>query len=307
MILVTGGLGFIGSHVAEALIARGEDVLVLDNWSQPERNRENEILLKRHPRVRIVQGDAGDFLTVRRLFENYQVSKVIHLAATPGVRFSLEHPVAVMENNVIGTTVLLDEMHRAGIKDFYFSSSSSVYGNAGDDTDHPISPYAASKKATELIAYTYAHLYGMKCYGFRFFTVYGERGRPDMAPYIFTKKILNGDPITMFGDGSTSRDYTYVGDIVDGIIASMQIYPDKVFQVFDLGNNSPIQLRDFIGELATVIGKKAKLEYAPKQPGDVENTCANITKAQAYFGYKPKVKLRDGLTKFVEWFKEHEL
>lgn len=309
-ILVTGGAGFIGSHLCESLAADGHDVVALDNFDDfydPAVKRRNLESLLGSRRFRLVEGDIRDAGAVSAALEG-GVETVVHLAARAGVRPSIEQPLLYQEVNVRGTMVLLEACReRAGCK-FIFASSSSIYGNnpkvpfaESDRVDHPISPYAATKKAGELIGYTYHHLYGIPVSCLRFFTVYGPRQRPDLAIHKFARMIDAGRPIPVFGDGSMSRDFTYVSDIVDGVRRAMDRC--EGYRVYNLGGSDPVRLSDLIALLEEALGKKAIIDRRPLQPGDVERTYADLTLSRRELGFQPKTDIRTGLKNFVAWMR----
>ncbi len=310
-ILVTGGAGFIGSHVCDALLARGDEVICIDHfddyYSCKLKERNVSINLD-HPRFKLYRVDIVDYEAVKEIFEREQPEKIIHLAAKAGVRSSIQEPLKYEEINVQATINLLELSRKHSLKNFVFASSSSVYGNNHkvpfselDSTDRPVSPYAATKKAGEILCYTYHSLYGLKVSCLRFFTVYGPRGRPDMAALKFIKLINEDKEIEIYGDGSTQRDYTYVSDIVTGILCAL----DKCFgyEIFNLGGSHSLDLNHFIFVVETVLGKKAKKKYLPMQQGDVEITFADISKSKKMLGYEPKVSVEEGITKLVQWYK----
>lgn len=311
-ILVTGGAGFIGSHVCDRLLKLGKKIICIDNlnpYYSPKRKIRNIQHNFENNNFLFIAIDIQKKDHLEQIFEKNKIDKIVHLAARAGVRPSIEKPLWYRDTNVNGTINLLELAKKHKIKNFIFGSSSSVYGknkkipfSETDNVDYPISPYAASKKACELFCYTYSHLCSLNVTCLRFFTVYGPRGRPDMAPYLFTKLINEGKPIKMFGDGTTKRDYTYVSDIVDGIVEAL----DKSFrfEIINLGNNHPIELRYFISVIEKHLGKKAKIKKFPLQPGDVPITFADITKAARLIGYKPKVSIEEGMGKFIEWYKK---
>jgi UDP-glucuronate 4-epimerase len=315
-VLVTGGAGFIGSNLSEQLLALGHRVWAFDDLNdfyaptRKERNlNELEALGKSFTFVR---GDLTDARAVEDVFGAAQFDQVIHLAARAGVRPSLEDPVLYQEVNVTGTVRLLEAARKCGVKKVTIASSSSVYGvnskspfSESDPIFHPISPYAASKLACEALGHVYHHLYKMDIAMLRFFTVYGPRQRPDLAICKFVERIANGQPIPVYGDGSTARDYTYVADTVSGIIACMQ--KELGYEVFNFGNSDAVKLSYLIELLEKAIGKKAIIDRQSMQPGDVPFTCADISKAQRMLGYNPKTKIEEGIPKFVEWFRKHEL
>ena len=310
-IVVTGAAGFIGSHLCDALLARGDQVLGIDNFDSfydPTVKRANIDSCREHAAFRMHEGDIRDADFVTGVLAD-DVDVVIHLAARAGVRPSIEQPLLCQDINIHGTAVMLESAGRQGIKKFVFASSSSVYGNnekvpfaESDNVDHPISPYAASKKAGELLAYTYAHLYNMSVTCLRFFTVYGARQRPDLAIHKFTRLIDSGEAIPVFGDGSTMRDYTYIDDIIDGVVRSI----DKCagYRIYNLGESRPVSLSDLISAIETALGKKADINRLPMQAGDVNRTYADVSLARDELGYNPTTKIEDGLARFVEWYRE---
>ena len=310
-IFVTGGAGFIGSHLCEHLLANGHRVVCLDNFDDfydPHIKEQNIISALQHPAYRLVRGDIRDAAVLDDIFSREQVDCVVHLAAKAGVRPSILEPVLYMDVNVSGTANLLEAMRRHGVRRFLFGSSSSIYGNQEktpfsetDDVSRPISPYAASKHSGELLSYTYHHLYGMDVACLRFFTVYGPRQRPDLAIRKFTQLVLAGQPIPLYGDGATRRDYTFVEDIVRGITTLIG-HKGWRYEIFNIGCGSPVSLREMVDAVGLALGKTPEIEFLPKQPGDVEQTFADIGKAQAFFGYKPEVRLQEGVRRFVEWY-----
>lgn len=311
-ILVTGGGGFIGSHVAEKLLERGESVCVIDEMNDyydvavKEKNIE---ILNKYPNFRFYKGDLCDGPFLEEVWNKEKPRRVVHMAARAGVRPSIDDPIIYVKSNVEATTRLLDLARKTGNDSFVFASSSSVYGGSKksvfgetDVVDFPVSPYAATKKACELLAHTYHHLYKMNIAALRFFTVFGPRGRPDMAPLKFVEKISNGKPIQQYGDGSSSRDYTYIDDIVQGVIQSL----DKPmgFQIYNLGNGKHTRLKDFIKLVEKETERKAIIEYLPDQPGDVPRTCADISKAKTLLEYDPKTPFPQGIKMLVQWYNE---
>ncbi|MFA5075833.1 MAG: GDP-mannose 4,6-dehydratase [Patescibacteria group bacterium] len=309
-VLVTGGAGFIGSHVCDYLVNQGHEVFCLDNFNDyynPAFKEQNVAINSGKSNHHLLRGDITDLDFLKSVFTN-KFDKVIHLAARAGVRPSIADPLLYQKVNVEGTANLLEMCRQNGIKDFIFASSSSVYGNnkkipfsETDPVDNPISPYAATKKAMELLAHTYHHLFGLNCIGLRFFTVYGERGRPDMAPYLFTQWIDQGQEVKRFGQGDTKRDYTYIQDIVSGVVACLD--KDFGYEIINLGNNQPVVLSHFIAIVEGLLGKKANIKQYPMQPGDVDITYADIRKAQKLLGYQPKTTIEEGMDKFVSWYK----
>lgn len=307
-VLVTGGAGFIGSHVAARLMDEGHTVSVLDelnDYYAPALKRKNleEIGLAGS---RFHHGDICDEQFVARVFAKEKLDAVIHLAARAGVRPSLENPLLYEYANVRGTVTLLEACRRAGVKKFVFASSSSIYGVANrvpfseeDQTNLPISPYAATKIAGEKLCYTWSHLYGIDVVCLRFFTVYGPRQRPDLAIRKFIEAIDAGRSIPVFGDGSSGRDYTFVDDTVQGILAAL--HHQTRYDIFNLGNSSPISLVNLIAVIEEALGKKAVIDWQPDQPGDVPITYADIGKARRVLGYHPETTIADGIARFVEW------
>ena len=308
-VLLTGGAGFIGSHLAEALLRRGVELAILDDlngYYDPALKRANLEAVRRAGDFEFVHGDICDAPLVEELMARFRPAAVFHLAARAGVRPSLEQPALYQRVNVEGTAVLLEAARRHGVERFVFASSSSVYGAASrvpfsedDPVRAPISPYAASKIAGEALCHVYSHLYGMRIVCLRFFTVYGPRQRPDLAIRKFAESIAAGRPIPVFGDGSTGRDYTYIGDIVAGILAAAE--HDTAFDVFNLGNSSPVLLRDMIATLERVLGKPAVIDRQPLQPGDVPITYADISKARRLLGWAPQTSLETGIRRMAEW------
>lgn len=314
-VLVTGGGGFIGSHVADFLLARGDDVVIVDEMNDYYDTRIKEgnlkLLLDRYgpERVAIFKGDICDEEFITDVFEETKPKWVCHMAARAGVRPSIQDPYVYIHSNIEATTRLMELSNRYGIQNFVFASSSSVYGGSkstffseNEAVDNPVSPYAASKKACELLAYTYHHLYKLNVTGLRFFTVYGPRGRPDMAPFKFIDRVSRGVEIQQFGDGSSSRDYTYIDDIVDGIVRSID-RPHK-YEIFNLGKGSGTSLKEFIDLVQKYTQKKANIKVMPDQPGDVPYTCADVRKAQHMLGYKAKMSFEEGIKRTAKWYKE---
>merc|ERR1712124_81645 len=313
-VLVTGGAGFIGSNVAEYLLSRGDDVVIVDemnDYYDVEIKESNLRLLREsYPeegRLKIYRGDICDQDLMERIFEDEQPKWVCHMAARAGVRPSIQDPYVYIHSNIKGTTHLMELSHKYGVENFVFASSSSVYGGSkstffseDENVDNPVSPYAASKKACELLAYTYHHLYKLNITGLRFFTVYGPRGRPDMAPFKFTDRIYRGVEMQQFGDGSSSRDYTYISDIVDGVVRSIDRPYD--YQIFNLGKGDGTSLKTFINLVQKHVGKKAIIKVLPDQPGDVPYTCADVAKAKHLLGYKSKISFEDGIKRTVDWY-----
>jgi len=316
-ILLTGGAGFIGSHLAEELIRLGAKLSIvdnLDNFYALSRKRCNLREIQNAGTCEFFEIDVRDMDAMRKVAQRVQPEIVIHLAARAGVRPSIEQPALYESVNVAGTVNLLEIAREFKVQRLIFGSSSSVYGITNtvpfceDDLNtRPISPYAATKLAAELMCYTYAHLYGLTILCLRFFTVYGPRQRPDLAIHKFTALIEAGKPIPVYGDGSMGRDYTYVDDIVSGVIASLGYTPQPKlpFEVFNLGNSHPVRLVELIAQLEVATGKKARQERLPDQPGDVPITWANIDKAKRLLGYSPKTSMEQGLRNFVLWYRSN--
>lgn len=313
-VLVTGAAGFIGFHTAQEFLDQGWDVLGIDNFNSyysPELKRARAQILEQKG-LQIVQGDLCDEALLKSLFGNFQPSHVLHLAAQAGVRYSLKDPQAYVKSNLEGFVHLLEVSAKAGLEKLVYASSSSVYGRNSqtpfsikDPTNHPASLYGASKKANELIASAYHHLYGLPVVGLRFFTVYGPWGRPDMAYYSFAKKIMEGKAVDVFHNGEMWRDFTHIQDIVQGILAAFQL-PAGEF-IYNLGNDQPRKLGDFVGILERLLGKKAQIRYLEMQKGDVLSTHADISESKRDLGFEPKISLEDGLESFIQWFKEQNL
>ena len=305
-ILITGVAGFIGSWTAKELFKNGHNLIGIDNlndYYNPEFKKNNIENLK----IKLYKEDIRDYGTLKKIFQENKIDAIIHLAAMVGVRPSISNPFIYEEVNVRGTLNLLELAKKSNIKKFIFASSSSVYGNRDevpfserDATNSQISPYAATKKAGELLCYTYSSLYKIPAICLRFFTVYGPSGRPDMAPYKFVDGIAHNKEIEMYGDGSTKRDYTYVGDVVFGIMKSLDI--DADYEIINLGCGNPVKLKDFISTIEKNLGKKAKIIQKEMQPGDVNQTYADISKARKLLGYNPKIKIEEGLRIFCEWY-----
>jgi len=308
-ILLTGGAGFIGSHVVEHLLERGDAVTILDDFNDfydPALKRRNAAAFA--SRVRLVEADICDTAAVRPLFQTGRFDAVVHLAARAGVRPSIRQPLLYTRVNIGGTHNLLELARESGVKKFVFASSSSVYGvnqkvpfAEDDPIFQPISPYAATKLAGEALGHVYHHLYGMDVVCLRFFTVYGPRQRPDLAIRKFTTAIAAGQPIEMYGDGTTRRDYTYIDDILQGVLAAL----DRSFgyQIINLGESRTVELRELVRLIEKELGRSAKVESLPMQPGDVPLTYADITKARRLLDYKPQVPIEEGIRRFIAWFK----
>lgn len=329
-ILVTGTAGFIGSQLAQRLLERGDEVIGVDNV-----NDYYDVSLKEARLARLtgsagfteVRQDIADRSVMADIFEKHRPERVVHLAAQAGVRYSLENPNAYVDANIVGFMNILEGCRHNGVKHLVYASSSSVYGaneampfSVQDNVDHPLSLYAASKKANELMAHTYSHLYGLPTAGLRFFTVYGPWGRPDMALFIFTKKILAGEPIDVFNHGNHKRDFTYIDDIVEGVLRTLDQValpnddwrgetPDPStskapYRIYNIGSNNPVELSRFIEIIEERTGKKAQKNLLPMQPGDVPATYANVDGLINDVGYKPKTSVEEGIANFVDWYRE---
>jgi UDP-glucuronate 4-epimerase len=314
-VLVTGGAGFIGSNVAEYLLSRGDDVVIVDEindyYDVNIKESNIKLLQESYPeegRVTFYRGDICDQELMENIFQTDQPKWVCHMAARAGVRPSIQDPFVYIHSNIKGTTQLMELSHKYSVENFVFASSSSVYGGSKstffseeENVDNPVSPYAASKKACELLAYTYHHLYQLNISGLRFFTVYGPRGRPDMAPFKFIDRVSRGVEMQQYGDGSSSRDYTYISDIVDGVVRAID--RRHKYELFNLGKGEGTSLKKFIGLVQKYVGKKAIIEVMPDQPGDVPYTCADVNKAYEYLGYKSKIPFEEGIRRTAEWYK----
>ncbi len=316
--LVTGAAGFIGANVAQALLDTGREVVGVDSLNDYYDVDLKQYRLKPlldHAAFSFVQGDLADNQVVDSLFAQHSFDCVIHLAAQAGVRYSLENPGAYIQSNVVGFQHLIDACRAKPPAHFVFASSSSVYGNSDrewfsetDPTDTPVSLYAATKKSNEMVAHTYAHLHGLPATGLRFFTVYGPAGRPDMAYFGFTKAIVAGTPIQVFNEGQLERDFTYIDDIVSGVVAAAAAPPidlDVPYRLLNLGNHQPVKLGDFIATLEGLLGKEANKQLVGMQPGDVYRTAANIEAAKALVGFEPTTDLATGLERFVAWYRDY--
>jgi len=308
-ILVTGGAGFIGSHLVERLLATGHTVAILDDFNDfydPQIKHANIAGFAKN--VAVHQHDLRDDESVRNLFRREKFEVIAHLAARAGVRPSIHHPQLYYDTNVTGTLHLLEAARMTGVERFIFASSSSVYGaskivpfSEDQRLTKTLSPYAATKIAGEFLCSTYSHLYELRIVALRYFTVYGPRQRPDLAIHQFTRRIHAGQPIEQFGDGTTRRDYTHIDDVIQGTMAALE-YEGPRFDIFNLGESATIQLKDLIVAIENALGKKAKINQLPEQPGDMPLTCADISKARNLLGYNPTTQLREGLPGFIDWF-----
>jgi UDP-glucuronate 4-epimerase len=312
-ILVTGGAGFIGSHLVDRLLSTDDNVVtVIDDFNDsysPDIKRANIAGHLKNEHYSLVEADIRDRQALDLVFEKQQFDCVVHLAARAGVRPSLADPELYAETNINGTLNLLELARSTGVNQFVFGSSSSVYGinakvpfSEDDPIRQPISPYAATKAAGELLCHTYAHLYGLRCVSLRFFTVYGARQRPDLAVHKFARLMTNGKPIPVFGDGSTRRDYTYIDDIISGVMASI-VYDESNYEVFNLGESETVELRELVSILEKTLDCQAIIDRQPPQPGDVPQTFADISKARQLLGYNPQTHIEEGIKRFVEWFR----
>ena len=311
VVIVTGAAGFIGSHTAQAMVARGYEVIGIDNFNDYyDRSWKEANVRQVGAGLKLEEMDICNGNKINDLVHRVKPVAIFHLAAMAGVRPSIERPAYYTKINIEGTTNLLQAAADNKVGKFLFASSSSVYGNASkvpfsetDPVDEPISPYAATKRAGELLCHTYWHLYKLPCFCLRFFTVFGPRQRPDLAIHKFSKLIMQGKPIPMFGDGSTSRDYTYIDDIVQGVMAAF----DKCdrYRIYNLGGNDPVSLVELIEGIENALGKKAIIDRQPMQPGDVERTYADLTRSTAELGYQPQTSMAEGLKKFAKWFETH--
>lgn len=311
-VLITGGAGFIGSHIARRLIDRGDEVAIIDNFNDyydPKLKRDRIATVLRDRKYALYEGDIRDAELLNRIFERENIEKVIHLAAMAGVRNSIKDPALYADVNVVGTTRVLEAAKKRNVRNVVYASSSSVYGGNAkvpfsetDPVDKPISPYAATKRATELLAHTYSHLHGLKTTGLRFFTVYGPWGRPDMALFGFTSNITQGIPIDVYNFGEMSRNFTYVDDIVEGTITVLDA--DIPCDVMNIGGDREETLLRFIELIEENVGKKAIKNLLPMQPGDVPKTVADISKLRS-LGWEPKTGIEDGIRRFTRWYSEY--
>ena len=330
-VLVTGAAGFIGMHVSQILLARGDQVVGLDNvndYYDPTLKEARLARLTGHPGFRFVRMDVADRAGMAALFEQHRFDRVVHLAAQAGVRYSLVNPHAYIDANIVGFTNILEGCRHSGVQHLAYASSSSVYGgnthmpfSEHHGVDHPVSLYAATKKANELMAHTYSHLFGLPTTGLRFFTVYGPWGRPDMALFLFTKAILAGEPIKVFNHGKMIRDFTYIDDIAEGVVRVLDraatadpsydpasadpARSNAPYRVFNIGNHDPIPLMDFIGAIEQAVGREAVKELLPLQDGDVPATHADVEELAAWTGFRPAMPVPEGIRRFVAWYRDY--
>lgn len=329
-ILVTGAAGFIGSHLSHRLLGRGDEILGYDNlndYYDPALKQARLDRLLPLDDFRFVKGSLEDRTAIERVFDEFKPQRVVNLAAQAGVRYSLENPHAYIDSNIVGFTNILEACRHGGVEHLVYASSSSVYGAnrklpfaVEDSVDHPVSLYAATKKANELMAHTYSHLFGLPTTGLRFFTVYGPWGRPDMALFLFTKNILEGKPIDVFNHGRHTRDFTYIDDIVEGVIRTLDSVPgpdpaydplapnpgssSAPWRVYNIGNHQPVQLLRYIEVLEECLGRRAEKRLLPMQPGDVPDTEADVEALKRDTGYQPSTTIETGIRNFVDWYRE---
>ncbi len=311
--LVTGTVGFIGFHTARTLLEKGERIIGIDNvndYYSQELKWDRNAVLEKYDDFHFFHQDLCDLDVLKKIFEEYEIDKICHLAAQAGVRYSVENPHAYQRSNLEGFTNILEVARHNEVENLVFASSSSVYGgnedipySVGDDVNKPVSYYAATKVANEVMAHSYSHLYDLNCTGLRFFTVYGPWGRPDMAMFKFTDRIVEGEPIDVYNYGDMKRDFTYIEDIVEGVVSSLE--KDFDYEIFNLGNNTPVELMEFIEILEETIGIKADKNMLPMQAGDMKVTYADISRSKEKLGFKPKTDLEDGVERFVEWYKDY--
>lgn len=333
-ILITGTAGFIGFHLTITVLEMGMEVVGIDNindYYSPElkfarlaeagisgeaRNRNQKIQSSKYPNYSFLRLNLEDYDELFNLFETEKFDVVCNLAAQAGVRYSLENPQAYIQSNIVGFANILEACRKNNIKHLVYASSSSIYGNSkkmplsvSDAVDNPISLYAATKKSNELMAHTYSHLYGIPTTGLRFFTVYGPWGRPDMAYFLFTKSIFEGTPIKVFNHGDLYRDFTYIDDIVEGIVKILHVPPKSEnsapYKIYNIGNATPVKLSEFIETIEKTVGKKAVKEFCAMQPGDVYKTFADVSELEKDFSYSPQTPLEKGITEFVNWYREY--
>ncbi len=331
MILVTGAAGFIGFHVAKRLLDRGERLLGIDNlnpYYDPKLKEARLAQLQKSRAFTFVHADVADTDTVQDLFGEYQPQRVVHLAAQAGVRYSVENPYAYIESNILGFQNILEGCRHDKVGHLVYASTSSVYGahtqqpfSEHQAVDHPVSLYAATKIANEMMAHSYAHLYRLPVTGLRFFTVYGPWGRPDMALFKFTRGILAGEPIPVYNQGQMIRDFTYIDDVVEGVVRILDVIPapnpdwksdrpdpatsNAPYRIYNIGNNRPVELLSYIAVLEKCLGKKAQLNLLPMQPGDVPSTMADVSDLEQATGFRPQTTVEEGIAQFVKWYREY--
>ena len=318
--LITGGAGFIGFYLSKALLEKGAKVIGIDNlndYYEVSLKEDRLAILKEFPEYRFVKGDISDKEAVFRVFEEFTPQIVVNLAAQAGVRYSIDNPDAYIQSNIVGFFHILEACRHFPVEHLVFASSSSVYGgnkkvpfSTEDQVDKPVSLYAATKKSNELMAYAYSKLYGIPLTGLRFFTVYGPMGRPDMAYFKFAKKIMAGEPIQIYNNGDMLRDFTYIDDIVTGVENILCNPPETdengaAYKIYNIGNNQPEKLMDYIAVLEKCLGREAKKEFLPMQPGDVYETYADVSELMKDYGFKPSTSIEEGLSKFAEWFLQY--
>jgi len=330
-IIVTGSAGFIGFSLCEVLLKRGDDIIGIDNhnnYYDPKLKDKRLEILKKYSNYKHIKVDLSDQKNLEEIFINHKIQKVVNLAAQAGVRYSIENPIAYINSNIVGFAHVLENCRKYKVEHLVYASTSSVYGantkmpfSEHHNTNHPLSVYAASKKSNELMAHTYSYLYQLPTTGLRFFTVYGPWGRPDMALFKFTKNILEEKPIDVFNYGKHTRDFTYIDDIVQGVIKTLDNpatsnvdwnsnQPDPAsskapWRIYNIGNNKPIQLMDYIDALEKTLGKKAQINFLPLQPGDVPDTYSSVDNLKKEFNYKPSTTIIEGVSNFVKWYKDY--
>jgi UDP-glucuronate 4-epimerase len=331
-VLITGAAGFIGMHVAQILLKRGDEVVGIDNlndYYDPKLKLTRLDQIKPYKNFKFIQGDISDRFFMEGLFATEKPNRVVNLAAQAGVRYSLKNPHSYIQTNLVGFGNILEGCRHYGVEHLVYASSSSVYGanthmpfSVHDNVDHPVSLYAASKKANELMAHTYAHLYGLPTTGLRYFTVYGPWGRPDMSPWLFTSAILEGRPIDVFNHGKMQRDFTFVEDIAEGTVRVLDRIPKgntafstdapdpgssyAPYKVYNIGNHQPVELMTFIKTIENALGQEAKKNFLPMQPGDVVATYADVEDLKRDVGFEPKTRLEEGISKWVAWYREYQ-
>jgi UDP-glucuronate 4-epimerase len=330
-VMVTGAAGFVGSHVTLRLLDRGDEVLGIDNlnpYYDPQLKRDRLVRLEKQDRFTFEKMDVADRTAMENLFARNKFDRVVHLAAQAGVRHSLKNPHSYIDANIVGFMNVLEGCRLSHVEHLVYASSSSVYGaneslpfSVSDNVNHPLSIYAATKRANELMAHSYSHLFKLPTTGLRFFTVYGPWGRPDMAPFLFTKNILEGKPIELFNNGKHDRDFTYIDDIVIGVVRTLDLVaaPNKAWSgkrpdagtssapycLYNIGNNNPVQLLDFVAAIEKALGKKAEMKMLPMQAGDVEQTCADVDTLSEAIGFRPATPIETGIEHFVRWYREY--